>query len=234
MRYISICLSVLFLGSSFNSVKVSRIHSQPVKLIYENVYLSYKQDVSAIAAYNTFADSLYDSNGMDSLLNRSLKEINSSDLWPEAAATKFYIEVLHDSIWRHTRQNEKMIGDYTMILKKNDGIIHLYDKSKKWNYQKFDLLSAQKDAETTVTTNKNDRKIIHGYDCFKLIIVEEGNEDFSGKTICEMYVTYKIDLPAYVLEPAKQNLPGLFPLEVVVKTYFMPAMQEVYRLVEIE
>lgn len=235
MRYNHICLSLLFITGCAVAKNASKMSPPPVKFVFENYTVSEKQDVNSMSKQIASIDSIYDPKGIDSLMNRSLKEVAFSNLWSETPPTKIYIEVKDDSIWRHTTQNGFMIGDYLMMLRHNTGIIHYYDKSKKLNYLTVDLFQNKEESEITITLKKDDRKIIKGYDCFKLVLVQSRtDDDFPGNTIYEMYVTDKIQLPAYAVDFIYQDVPGLFPLEVIIKESFLPDLKEVYRLIEIE
>lgn len=236
MKYIYICSSFLFLLGCSVAKKSFEILPAPVKFVFENYSISENQNNSSMSKQIASIDSLYDPKGIDSLMNKSLKEVAFSNLWSETAPTKIFIEVTKDSIWRHRTQNGIMVGDYSMMLKNNSGVIHYYDKLKKFNYLNVDLFQNEKESEITITLKKDDRKIIKGYDCFKLVLVQSRTDadDFPGSTIYEMYVTDKIQLPAYAIEFNIPALPDLFPLEITVKESFLFGPGEGYRLIEIE
>ena len=235
MRFLHLCLCFLFLMGCSVAKKSFETIPTPVKFVFENYSVSQKLDDSSMSKQIAFLDSLYDPNGMDSLMNRSLKEVAFSNLWSETPPTKIFIGVENDSIWRHRTQNGVMIGDYSMILMNNTEVIYYYDKSKKWNYRSVDRAQNITESKIELIMKKEDRKIIKGYNCFKLILEQIQTIDgFPSNTIYEMYVTDKIQLPAYATEFNIPAQPGLFPLEVTIKEGFLPGMKEVYRLIEIE
>lgn len=234
MKLTFFSFSVLFLMGCTVAKNASNTSFIPKKLVFENYSVSEKQDAVQISKQNDFIDSLYDPSGEDSLENRALKEITFSNLWSETPATKLILEIVNDSIWRHIRQDGIMIGDYTMILKSNSGIIHYYNKSKQFNYRNYDLFENRMEYKFEMNINRNDRKIILGYDCYKLILVRRDNDISMGNTTYEMYVTDKIDLPAHSVAFGIDLQPGLSPLEVSIKESFLPSVTEVYRLIEIE
>lgn len=231
MRHIFFYLFTVLLLSSLLQKKASGQSHKPTKLIFENYFISDRQDT---LKHLSFLDSLYDPQGIDSLENRSLKEMTFSDLWSGTPATKLIIQVDKDSIWYHKTENGKMIGDYRMILRQDKKFVHYYDKSKRINFQKSEIGLYRNDYDVTITAYKNDRKNIHGFDCFKLKIVRSNKENALETTSYEMYVTDKIDLPAHLIVFGIDLQPGLFPLEVFSREFFLPSVAEVYRLIEIE
>jgi ABC-type antimicrobial peptide transport system permease subunit len=72
--------------------------------------------------------------------HRKFKEMQMTEFLTQTPETEIYVEIHNDSIWRHTKQNGKLIGDYFMI-QKNNGILNYYDKSKSVNYKKYDLFA---------------------------------------------------------------------------------------------
>ena len=204
---------------------------KPTKLVFENYFISNKNEPSS---QFSFIDSLYNPQGIDSLENRLLKELTFSDVWNETPVTKLIIQIGKDSVWWHKTENGKMIGDYRVISKKNSGIIYYYDRSKKINYEKVDIDLTKIDTNLTITSHPDDRKSIHGFDCFKLILVRRDKDNPLENTTYEMYVTDKIDLPAHSVAIGLQIQPGLFPLEVISRESYLPTVAEIYRLIEMK
>ena len=190
---------------------------------------------SGISNLESKTDSLidvnYNPNGKDSLTNQKLKGMHMKDFLMQLPETEVYVEIKNDSIWRSTKQNGKMIGDYFMI-KRSNGILYYYDKSKSLNYGKYDLF-AQND-EYIVMENKKDRKEIKGFDCFKLTLIRKGPESDLDDTIYEMYVTDLIDLPAHSVINLTKQISNAFPMEIKVSENNLPGIIELYELIEIK
>ena len=234
MKYVFICFSFFYLISCTVIKKSAQTHLTPVKLVFENYSISENNEEGRKSKETDSIDSTFAPKGIDSLRIRSLTEIAFSSFSSETQPVKIVLEVTKDSIWRYMVQNGIMIGDFS-VIRNNSGIIHYYDKSKQFNYLNVDLFQNKNKSEITSIMKKYDRKIIKGYDCFKLILVETmSDSDFPGNTIYEMYVTDKIQLPAYALALNIPAQPGLFPLEVIIKESFLPGLVEFYRLVEID
>ena len=232
MRYSIFCLFFLFLMGCSLSKKTSERPTSPTKFVFYAYEYREKDRVSGVVIKpDSFLDSLYDPKGVDSLINRSLKEIYLSDLWKVTEGSNHHIEVKNDSIWRHSERSGIAIGAYTMSLK-NSGVIHYYDETRQVNHRKFDLF--ENENEYDVVINKADRKTIQGYDCFKLILVRRETSYFLGNTIYEMYVTDKIHLPVHSVVSVTKLFHDLFPMEVLIKEDFLPGKVGVYRLIEIE
>ncbi len=151
--------------------------------------------------------------------------------FPQTPETELFIEVKNDSIWRHTKQDGKIIGDYFMI-EKNLGILNYYDKSKSVNYRKYDLFA--KNDEYEIIEDRKDRKDISGFDCYKLIMVKQDTKSDLGNTIYEMYVTDEIDLPLHSVINLTKRVPNTFPMEISITEEKLPGQAERYELIRIE
>jgi hypothetical protein len=155
------------------------------------------------------------------------------DLVAENNESTLHLEIRNDSMWRYEKQKGSMIGDYYM-MQKNSGVLHYYNKARSLNYNKVDLFA--KKTEFEITENRNDRKIIKGYSCFKMTLVEksitEEAEDF-GNTIYEMYVTDQIKLPVHSVVYLSRLIPDLFPMEVKIMGERFAGITEVYELIEV-
>jgi len=180
---------------------------------------------------DSLIDVTYNPKGKDSLMNKRLKEMQMTEFLAQTPETEIYVEVQKDSIWRYTKQNGAMIGDYFMI-QKNSGILNYYDKSKSVNYRKYDLFSQNQEYE--IIENKKDRKEINGFDCFKLKLVKIDKESDLGNTIYEMYVTDQIDLPIHSVINLTKLVPNTFPMEIKVSEEKLSGMAELYELIGIE
>lgn len=130
-------------------------------------------------------------------------------------ATELIIEINKDTVWKYTKENGKIIGDYQRIDKEN-GIIYWHAKrDKSILYKNFNLFALKNDY--IIQEFPDSIKSILGYNCFKVRmerIEKDTSEHSSGNTIYEMYVTKKIKLPVHVLINIGYNIPKYFPLEV--------------------
>lgn len=166
-------------------------------------------------------------------LNDSLLQIIKST-FPEVMAmiqekeNKLIVEVRNDSIWRQVVDSTTMIGDFQMVLK-DRGVLYFYNKDRTFNYNRHDLFADS--AKYKVLENKNDRKTIMGFDCFKLRLIMEHDESMPGSTIYEMYVTDKIKLPVHAVLNIGILIPDLFPLEIRIREENLNGLEEVYEII---
>ncbi len=172
----------------------------------------------------------YDSIRNSSEFKKMMGDFHRKSLM-ESTPTEIVIEIINDSIWRHQRQNGKIIGDYYLI-KKDDAFLYYYDKSRTINYKKYDLLETKDSYK--IIKNESDRKIIMGFDCFKLTLIKEVNTLGLGDSIYDMYVTSEIDLPAHSILNLSKLIPGFFPLEIKVRSEKLSGFVEDYELIKIE
>ncbi|MEE9432154.1 MAG: hypothetical protein V3V16_13980 [Melioribacteraceae bacterium] len=149
----------------------------------------------------------------------------------ESPPSETVIEIINDSIWRHERQNGKIIGDYYLI-KKEDAFLYYYNKSRSINYKKYDLLEAKDNYK--IIRNESDRKFIKGFNCFRMTLIKEIKTLGLGNTIYDMYVTKEIDLPAHSVLNLSKLIPGYFPLEIKIRSEKLPGLVEDYVLTKIE
>ena len=180
---------------------------------------------------DSLIDAMVNPNGKDSLMNKQLKELQMTDFITQRSETEIHVEVQNDSVWRYTKQKGEMIGNYLLILK-NSGILHYFDKTKSVNYRKYDLF--RKNDEFEIFTDRKDRKEIQGYNCFKLRLVKFDEESDFGNTIYEMYVTEEIDLPVHSVINMGEFIPNTFPMEIRVSEEKLTGMADLYELIEIE
>jgi hypothetical protein len=171
----------------------------------------------------------------DSILNspkfkKTMSDFHRKSLM-ESHPSEIVIEIKNDSIWRHERQNGNMIGDYYLI-KKEDAVLYYYDKSRSINYKRYDLLEIEDSYQ--IIKNESDRKVIKGFDCFKMTLVKKANTLGLGNSIYDMYVTSEIDLPAHSVLNLNKPIPGFFPLEIKVRSEKLSGFVEDYELIEIK
>lgn len=229
IRYIVIFSFLVSCASVKETSKTSLI---PTKFVFQNSMITSKKGVLSL---KTKTDSLinntYNPKGKNSLMNRKLKEMKIQDFLIKTPSSEIHINVKNDSIWRHTNQNNKMIGDYFMI-KKESGILHYYDKSKSINYRKYNLFS--KEEMYTIIENRKDIKKIKGYDCYKLKLIEKSKSKELGNNIYEMYVTNKIKLPIHSVINLTLLIQDTFPMEILIYNAKFPNIAEKYELIEIK
>ncbi|MCH3880938.1 MULTISPECIES: hypothetical protein [Tenacibaculum] len=232
MKHINYILIFLLLVGCSSAKNLTENNSKPTKFVFKKSIISYQ---NGILDLQSKTDSLihvtYNPKGKDSLINKKLKEMEVINSLAQSPETEIYVEVENDSIWRSTKLDGKMIGDYFMI-QKNSGILNYYDKSKSVNYRKYDLFS--QNYEYQITENKKDRKEINGFDCFKLKLVKIDKESDLGDTIYEMYVTEQIDLPIHSVINLTKLVPNTFPMEIKVSEEKLSGMAELYELIRIE
>ena len=228
---IYILVVLIFTGCS-STKKLTENHSNPTRFVFKKSMVASQSGISNLESKtDSLIDATYNPNGKDSWINKRLKGIRMTDFLTQTPDTEIYLEVINDTIWRHTKQNGKMIGDYFMI-KRSNGILYYYDKSKSVNYRKYDLFAINDEYE--ISENKEDRKEIKGYDCFKLTLMIKDPESDLGDSIYEMYVTDRIDLPAHSVINLTKEISNIFPMEIKILGENLPGMAELYELIEIK
>ena len=233
MRYINYIFILLFLVGCSSTKELTGNSSQPTKFVFKKSMVFSETAISNLKSkQDSLIDAMASPKGKDSLMNKQLKAIQMTDFLTQTPDSEIYIEVQNDSVWRYKKQKGEMIGDYVMIPK-SSGILHYYDRSKSVNYRKHDLFGGNGKYE--VSEDRNDRKEIKGFDCFKLTLVkyEEEENDF-GNTIYEMYVTEQIDLPVHSVINLGKFVPKTFPMEIKITEENFDGMAEMYEIVEIE
>ncbi|MDT0553498.1 hypothetical protein [Urechidicola vernalis] len=232
MKYINYILIILILVGFSSAKRLTESNSKPTKFVFKK---SMASSQSGISELNSKTDSLinvaYNPKGKDSAINKELKEMQMTEFLTRTPETEIYVEVENDSIWRYTKQNGKMIGDYFMI-QKNSGILNYYDKSKSVNYRKYDLF--EKNYKYEIIENKKDRKEIKGFDCFKLTLIKQNAESDLGNTVYEMYVTDQIELPIHSVINLSKLVPNTFPLEIRISEENLSGLEEQYEIIKIE
>lgn len=151
--------------------------------------------------------------------------------FPKTPETELFIEVKNDSIWRFTKQNGKMIGDYVMV-EKDRGILNYYDKSKSVNYKNYDLFA--KNDKYEIIEDRTDIKQINGYDCYKLTLIKQNAKSDLGNTIYEMYVTDQIKLPVHSVINITKLVANTFPMEISITEEKLPNQVEKYELIKLD
>jgi len=232
MKNIYYILIFLFLVGCTSTRKLVKDISKPSKFVFKKSLVSTKNGIYDLKSkLDSLIDTANQLNGKNSLRNKKLKEMNMIEFLTQTPEIEIHIEVQSDSIWRFRKQKGKMIGDYFMILK-NNGILNYYDKSKTVNYRNYDLFKQNHEYE--ISENKNDRKEIKGFDCYKLTFVEIDKESDLGNTIYEMYVTDQIELPVHSIINFSKLVPNTFPMEIRVTEEKFSGMAELYELIKIK
>lgn len=121
-----------------------------------------------------------------------------------------WIEVSGDSIWNQRRKGEELIGPATLVVG-DKPVRYFYNESRTKLQKSLDLANTGNKYEIRV--DKNDRKTIAGFDCYKVYITESYPDDAS-KDHHEMYVTDAIDLPLFAAFNISTTLESGFPLEL--------------------
>ncbi|GER60391.1 hypothetical protein ULMA_24990 [Patiriisocius marinus] len=188
-----------------------------------------------IISLDTKTDSLidteYNQNRYDLLAINNLLKMQMTDFLTKTPIVNIHLEIIKDSIWRHKTQDGVMLGDYIMIHK-NSGVLHYYDKLKSWNYRKHDLFAENHLYE--LIENRDNRKEINGYDCYQLILILQENDSDFGNTIYEMYVTNQINLPIHSVINLTKLVSNTFPMEISISSEKSPNISEKYTLIEMD
>ena len=219
MRHINYILIFLFLVGCSSTKKMTKNNSKPTKFVFKKSMVSTQNGISTLKSKQ------------DSLMNKELMEIQTTDFLTQTPETEIHIEIQNDSIWRYAKQKGKMIGNYFMI-QKNIGTLNYYDKSKSVNYRTYDLFAQNHEYE--ISENREDRKQIKGFNCFKLTLVKIDKQSDLGNTIYEMYVTEKIALPLHSVINLTKLVPNTFPMEIKVSEENLSGMTELYELKTVE
>jgi hypothetical protein len=236
MKHTIYILTLLLLVSCSASKAPTENRFQPSKFVFKKSVISSQSGISKLKSMtDSLIDAAYVAQGKDSLMNKTrletLLETQLTNLISQTPETEIYIEVHNDSIWRYTKQNGTMIGDYLMI-QINSGILNYYDKSKSVNYRKYDLFNESHEYE--IVKNRTTRKKIKGYDCYKLTLIEKDTESELGNTIYEMYVTDQIELPIHSVINISKFVPNSFPMEILVFEENLSGLADLYELIEIK
>ena len=232
MKHITHILIFLFLAGCSSTKELAKNNTQHTKFVFKKSMVSSETGILNFESkHDSLIDAMVSPEGKDSLMNKQLKALQMTDFLTQTSDTEIHIEVQNDSVWRYKKLKGEMIGDYVMIPKDN-GILHYYDRSKSINYSKSDLFGGNYEYEVSV--NRKDRKEIKGFNCFKLTLVRFDEESDFGNTIYEMYVTDQINLPIHSVINVGKFLPETFPMEIKLFEEKLPGLVEQYELIEIE
>lgn len=234
MKKIIFILTSVFLVNCSTMKSVNQKKSlTPTKFVFNKYNTLTRSGMDEL--YNlkdSIADLEYDPKGKDSITNQYIKNTPLFNIPLDSNKIHIYVDIEGDSIWRYSKKEGKMIGDYLMI-KKGNGNLNYYDKSKKVNYRKYDLFG--KNETYKIVRKENDRKNIMGYECFKLELTKIKKDSEFGNTLYEMYVTDKIKLPIHSVINLTKLIPDLFPLEIRLRPEkVLTQMEVVYELIEIK
>ncbi len=232
MKYIAYFLLLLISINCSAQEKIAEESKYPTRFVFKKSLLTTQQGVAGLKSKtDSLIDAQYNPQGKDSLVNKDLKEVQMTQFLTQSPDTEIHVEIRNDSIWRYTKQNGKLIGDY-LLIQKNGGILYYYDKSRSVNYSKYDLFDEIH--KYGITENRNSRKEISGFQCYKLILIKENLESDLGNTIYEMYVTDQIALPIHSVINLTKFVPNTFPMEIIVTEEKLPGIAVKYELIEIE
>lgn len=232
MKQIPYILIFLILVGCSSTKNISEKNPKPTRFVFKKSMVSSQNGISDLKSKtDSIIDATYDPKGIDSLMNKKLKDMQMTEFLTQTPETEIHLEVQNDSIWRHTKQDGKMIGDYIMI-QKNSGILNYYDKSKSLNYRKYDLFAENYEYE--IIENRKDRKDIKGYDCYQLTLIEKDSISDLGNTIYEMYVTDRIELPIHSVINLTKLIPNTFPMEIKISGENLSGLADKYELIEIK
>ncbi|MBV7269341.1 hypothetical protein [Winogradskyella luteola] len=115
--------------------------------------------------------------------------------------------------------------DYTKYNKKTNKIV----KTKKYKFHTSDLPYKE-------MIYKDSTKVIHGFDCYKVLVVEDDpTSDTAGiKTYKEMYVTNDIHSLYHPIQLRKEFLERYYPLEIKYYSDFLRDKITYYSAVSIK
>jgi len=221
------------INTSVTKDSFSHQNPTPTKFVFEKYRVLTESGIDELTKMKDSAiDNEYNPSGKGTITNESLKKIPLPSIRINSDLSQVYVDIINDSIWRYTKQNNKFIQDY-ILIKKDNGIIKYYDKSRTVNIKERDLF---KNNDTyRITRNENDKKNILGYECFKITLIKVNNNSEFGNTIFEMYVTNKIRLPIHSVINFTKFIPNLFPMEIRMRPEKVANKMEIfYKLVKIE
>ena len=148
------------------------------------------------------------------------------------------IEVSKDSIMRHIIDNGRQIGDFE-LLTFNDSIRRKVGKNRKFIYGGRNIF--KNSDKYIVQEFPNDKKVIEGFNCYKVIITNtekpEKHEVLNfdmGRTIYDCYITKEINLPFHTVYDLGKYLPNMFPVEIIVKQEKFSFLEKKYNLMSID
>ena len=232
MKHINYILILLIFVGCSSTKKLTENNAEPTKFVFKKSMVFTQSGISDLKSKtDSLIDAAYKPNGKDSLMNKKRKEMQMTEFLTQTLDTEIYVEIQHDSIWRYTKKNGKMIGDYFMV-QKNNGILYYYNKSKTINYRKYDLFAEKHEYE--IIENRKDRKEIKGFACYKMTLIKKDNESDLGNTIYEMFVTEQINLPLHSVVNLTKLVANTFPMEIKVFEEKLSGMAELYELIKIE
>jgi hypothetical protein len=226
-------ITVLLINTATTGNVIKKHNSEPTQFIFNKYRALTKSGITELAKMKKSAiDSELNPPGKGTNINETLKSFPLTNIPIDSNLVKIHIEVNNDSIWRYTKENGNLKGDY-ILINKEDGIIKYYDTTKTVNKRERNLF---KNNDTfQIIRNEQERKTIQGYDCFKITIIKIKEKSEFGNSILEMYVTDKIELPMHSTINLTKFIPDLFPLEIRIRAEKkITQMELVYEIVEIK
>jgi len=146
-----------------------------------------------------------------------------------------YFQEFRDStIVHYVKENLEVIGNYKYIFPKEhtygialDSILAMkITKNKPYQYLDTGTIKFNE-------INPDDRKNIHGYDCFKVIITVTPENSINAAQSLEMYVTDKIKCRYHPVVDFKEILEQFYPLEIVSKNPAIQGLEIRYRPIKV-
>ena len=156
----------------------------------------------------------------------------------DAKKASLTIKVNGDNIWRY-RQEEGQTYIKCERIGKNDGFLHYYSYPDTITERNPYFKLFQSKTEYTIQIDKQQRKKILGYDCYKVILIQkEGEQDNDvpislGDTVFEMFVTDDILIPAHSVYNFGQFF-SFFPLEIVTYGSNIKGLKDIYKVKSID
>lgn len=241
MRVSFIYLTLLFFccESSFAQNKILSGTIVFTKIAGDTIAAKHTMDSMMKELLQSFDKSAAENEQGDSMTTAALKSILSTELSsikPDFGPQKATVNFSKDTIWQYS-SDHIIEGDYYRID---------YRTGKSWLHNKNPLMPIREGfsfigtyQSDTLRIDKKDRKIILGFDCYKVRyeIVPQKEEDTEideGNIVCEMYVTDKIGLPVHALVPTQRLLDQFFPLEVIKRYTKLKGLEEHYIATELK
>lgn len=155
---------------------------------------------------------------VEELTKKLGQEFNNSNFQEEFESTlssEEHLEIKNDIIWYYTvTQGEVQDFSYFKFDRTTCNSF-CYPRGKRGDPENNYTLDMQ--FKYNLTLDKKDRKIIMGFDCYKVIIdlYEHLMPDAKIKAYLELYVTDELGIPANPIVNLSSNCLPYFPLEII-------------------